>query len=75
MLILMSVLSSSISTDQFVHASLTAIFQVYVRFTTDNWQTNTETAGRYNSSDTDDAIDKFTFIISLPTDFPVLCIF
>ncbi|VDK88886.1 unnamed protein product [Litomosoides sigmodontis] len=46
--------------------------QVYVRFTIDNWRTNTETIGRYKSSDTEDgAIDKFTFIISLPTDFPI----
>ncbi|KAL3981508.1 putative phosphatase regulatory subunit family protein [Acanthocheilonema viteae] len=46
--------------------------QVYVRYTTDNWRTNTETAGRYeNSSSEDGCMDKFTFIISLPTDFPI----
>ncbi|KAK6109716.1 putative phosphatase regulatory subunit family protein [Brugia pahangi] len=46
--------------------------QVYIRYTTDNWRTNIETIGRYKSSVTnDDTIDKFTFIISLPTDFPL----
>uniref|UniRef100_A0A0R3RV57 CBM21 domain-containing protein n=1 Tax=Elaeophora elaphi TaxID=1147741 RepID=A0A0R3RV57_9BILA len=46
--------------------------QVYVRYTTDNWRTNIETAGRYkNSNLKNSTIDEFTFIISLPTDFPI----
>ncbi|CAG9533395.1 unnamed protein product [Cercopithifilaria johnstoni] len=46
--------------------------QVYVRYTTDNWRTYIETAGRYESSGLEDGtIDKFTFIISLPIDLPI----
>ncbi|KAM3726637.1 Protein phosphatase 1 regulatory subunit 3E [Dirofilaria immitis] len=45
--------------------------QVYVRYTTDSWRTNIEAAGRYANSAEDGIIDKFTFIISLPTDFPI----
>uniref|UniRef100_A0A8R1TW68 CBM21 domain-containing protein n=1 Tax=Onchocerca volvulus TaxID=6282 RepID=A0A8R1TW68_ONCVO len=45
--------------------------QVYVRYTVDNWRTNIETAGRYTNSVENGAIDKFTFIISLPIDFPI----
>ncbi|VDP19915.1 unnamed protein product [Onchocerca flexuosa] len=47
------------------------MISVYVRYSTDNWRTNIEAAGRYKNSVENGAIDKFTFIISLPIDFPI----
>lgn len=71
--LLVSFLSSYIYVLISLFMNFNFIFQVYIRYTIDNWRTNAETVGRYKSSaGEDDAIDKFTFIISLPTDFPVL---
>uniref|UniRef100_A0A915PNH1 CBM21 domain-containing protein n=1 Tax=Setaria digitata TaxID=48799 RepID=A0A915PNH1_9BILA len=46
--------------------------QVYVRYTIDNWRTNIESPGRFKHSfGGGDAVDEFTFFISLPNDFPL----
>ncbi|VDK51803.1 unnamed protein product, partial [Gongylonema pulchrum] len=45
---------------------------VYIRYTTDNWATNTEIAARYvNAAGDDGAFDTFTFFVALPIDLPV----